>query len=149
MCKVVTSCALTAPAAIPSLEASGSAPSPVPAARPALCVTEAAVLACSFADERLDTKHRFGSVSMANTGERNSNGCQFFIVTAADEDAAFLDGKHVVVGHVLAGLDTLRAIEAVPTVGADGRPLRKVQVDECGQLLGHVPGMDAGGDVPL
>ncbi len=31
---------------------------------------------------------------------QNTNGCQFFIVTC--EDASFLDGKHVVVGHVSA-----------------------------------------------
>jgi cyclophilin family peptidyl-prolyl cis-trans isomerase len=30
----------------------------------------------------------------------NTNGCQFFFVTC--EDASFLDGKHVVVGHVSA-----------------------------------------------
>ena len=36
-------------------------------------------------------------VIMACTGP-NTNGCQFFIVTC--EDGAFLDGKHVVVGHV-------------------------------------------------
>ncbi|KAJ1481989.1 U snRNP-associated cyclophilin-like protein, partial [Baffinella frigidus] len=73
-----------------------------------------------FADERLDTKHKLGSIAMANTGEANSNGCQFFIVTT--EDAAFLDGKHVVVGQVIDGMDTVRKIESVPTVGEDGKP---------------------------
>jgi len=28
-----------------------------------------------FADERLDIKHKLGSIAMANTGEANSNGC--------------------------------------------------------------------------
>jgi len=91
-----------------------------------------------FADEDLGLAHKSGSVVMANAGQ-NTNGCQFFIVTC--EDASFLDGKHVVVGHVLDGMDTVLKISQVPTVGADFRPLRKVVIEECGQL--YSPGCES------
>lgn len=86
-----------------------------------------------FADEDLSQKHFPGAVSMANAGTPDTNGCQFFIVTC--EDASFLDGKHVIVGQVLDGMDTVTKIEEVPVVGDDFRPLRKVIVEECGQLV--------------
>ena len=51
----------------------------------------------SFADEDLSLPHTYGSVAMANAGP-DTNGCQFFIVTS--EDASFLDGKHLALGHI-------------------------------------------------
>ncbi|KAG8906293.1 hypothetical protein FRB99_007162 [Tulasnella sp. 403] len=65
-----------------------------------------------FPDENFQMKHTGpGLLSMANSGP-NTNGCQFFITTAACD---FLDGKHVVFGKVIDGLLTLRKIENVPT----------------------------------
>jgi peptidyl-prolyl isomerase H (cyclophilin H) len=52
----------------------------------------------------------------ANSGP-NTNGCQFFITTAA---ADFLDGKHVVFGRVIEGMLAIRKIENTPT-GANNR----------------------------
>lgn len=43
---------------------------------------------------------------MANSGP-NTNGCQFFITC---DKCDFLDGKHVVFGHLVDGLLTLRKI---------------------------------------
>ncbi|EKX37811.1 hypothetical protein GUITHDRAFT_49861, partial [Guillardia theta CCMP2712] len=51
-----------------------------------------------FLDENLSTKHFRGAVSMANAGEPDSNGCQFFIV--ACNNTEWLDGKFVVFGKV-------------------------------------------------
>ena len=65
-------------------------------------------------------KNLRGTVAMARTGEVHSATCQFFINTV---DNAFLDHKdntvegfgYCVFGKVVAGLDVLDAIAAVPT----------------------------------
>lgn len=48
-----------------------------------------------------------GVVGMANTGQPNSNGSQFFITFAA---ATFLDGKYTIWAKVIEGLDVLPKI---------------------------------------
>lgn len=85
-----------------------------------------------FADEDLEQTHFAGAISMANAGVPDSNGCQFFVTTA--KEAPFFDSKHVIVGQVVDGMETVGKIEEVPVVGRDYKPLRKVIVEECGQL---------------
>lgn len=82
-----------------------------------------------FADENFTLKHTgLGTLSMANAGP-NTNGSQFFICTG---NTKHLDGRHVVFGKVVHGLDTLKKIEKVGTRA--GPTTAKVIVSSCGQL---------------
>lgn len=65
-----------------------------------------------------------GTIAMANTGQPNSSGSQFFINAV---DNAFLNGKYTVFGRVTAGLDVVDAINAVPT-GAGDVPVTPVVI---------------------
>jgi cyclophilin family peptidyl-prolyl cis-trans isomerase len=73
----------------------------------------------TFEDEINQHKVVRGALAMANAGP-NTNGSQFFIVTTPS--APWLDGKHTVFGRVTDGMDTVDAIESVPT-GPGDRPL--------------------------
>ncbi|XP_059213343.1 peptidyl-prolyl cis-trans isomerase-like [Centropristis striata] len=82
-----------------------------------------------FADENFQLKHTgAGILSMANAGP-NTNGSQFFLCTA---NTAWLDGKHVVFGSVVEGIDVVRAMEAVGS--KSGKTSAKVVIADCGQL---------------
>merc|ERR1711924_230524 len=59
------------------------------------------------------------------------NGSQFFILFAA---APHLDGKHVVFGEVISGMDVVTEVEDLP-VGAHDRPTRPVVIARSGQLV--------------
>ncbi|MEB3162672.1 MAG: peptidylprolyl isomerase [Prochlorothrix sp.] len=82
-----------------------------------------------FADENFIHKHTEpGLLSMANAGP-NSNGSQFFITTAV---TSWLDGKHVVFGKVIEGMEVIRQVE---TLGSrSGQTSAKVMIEDCGQL---------------
>jgi len=77
-----------------------------------------------FGDEQSGKKLVKGSLAMANAGP-NTNGSQFFIVTAAS--TPWLDGKHTNFGEVVEGLDVVEKMSLVKT-GQNDRPIENITI---------------------
>merc|ERR1719362_2639825 len=90
----------------------------------------ASIYGAKFKDENFKLKHTGpGILSMANSGP-NTNGSQFFITTVT---TSWLDGKHVVFGEVVEGMDLAKKIEAVGS--QSGTPSKVVKIADSGELL--------------
>merc|ERR1719217_948665 len=77
----------------------------------------------------IDTHSEPYLLSMANAG-RNTNGSQFFITTVK---CPHLDGKHVVFGRVVSGVDIVQAIENTEVDDSD-KPLKACTITASGEL---------------
>ncbi|TDH68355.1 hypothetical protein CCR75_008888 [Bremia lactucae] len=86
----------------------------------------------NFIDEKFLPHNDVGLLSMANAG-KNTNGSQFFITTKTD--LKNLDGKHVIFGEVVDGLDIVDKIQSVKVNGSKcPLPGNEVVIVDCGEL---------------
>jgi cyclophilin family peptidyl-prolyl cis-trans isomerase len=80
-----------------------------------------------FEDEDFEIRHDVpGLLSMANAGP-DTNTSQFFITTVP---CRWLDGRHVVFGKVIEGMDVVKELERRGS--PSGRPSVKCLVEDCG-----------------
>ncbi len=84
-----------------------------------------------FDDESFSFHHsREGLLTMANSGP-NTNGSQFFITF---KETPWLDGKHVVFGRVIKGMDVFKDMELVDVENETERPLEEIRIINSGQV---------------
>merc|ERR1711974_100535 len=87
------------------------------------------IYGAKFADENFKLKHTGPVIlSMANAGP-NTNGSQFFICTAK---TAWLDGKHVVFGQIVEGMEVVKKVESYGS--QSGKCSQKIVVADSGQI---------------
>uniref|UniRef100_A0A7S3X9S3 Peptidyl-prolyl cis-trans isomerase n=1 Tax=Strombidinopsis acuminata TaxID=141414 RepID=A0A7S3X9S3_9SPIT len=95
------------------------------------------IYGAKFNDENFKLKHTEpGFLSMANAGP-NTNGSQFFITTVK---TSWLDGRHVVFGKIVDGMDVVTAVEAVGT--SSGTPQKPVTIVDSGLLEGSLEALE-------
>lgn len=84
-----------------------------------------------FDDENYIYAHcRRGLLTMDNDG-KNKNNSKFLITL---KYIPWFDGKHVVFGQIIKGMDVLKEIEAIETDN-DDKPITKVIIENCGEIL--------------
>jgi cyclophilin family peptidyl-prolyl cis-trans isomerase len=78
-----------------------------------------------FEDEPNQHPVELGVLAMANAGP-NTNGSQFFIVTA--DSCPWLNGLHTVFGRVTSGMDVVNEIQSADTDHQD-RPIDEIRIE--------------------
>jgi cyclophilin family peptidyl-prolyl cis-trans isomerase len=102
-------------------------------------------------DEFSDYPHVRGTVSMANTGSKDSGGSQFFIM---HQDQRGLDGGYTVFGRVVEGIETVDAVTQLPIdvygrYGPRDRPypqsavIRSVRIERAAPRPSEEPGLSS------
>jgi peptidylprolyl isomerase len=87
------------------------------------------IYGAKFNDEAFKYKHDApGLMSMANAG-KNTNGSQFFITTVK---TPWLDGKHVIFGRVVEGMEVVKEIEKLGS--ESGRTRVTIRIKDCGEI---------------
>ena len=84
-----------------------------------------------FEDENFSFHHsKEGLLSMANSGP-NTNGSQFFVTF---QETPWLNGKHVVFGRVIKGMDVFKDMELVDVEKETEKPLEEITIINSGQV---------------
>jgi peptidylprolyl isomerase len=87
------------------------------------------IYGAKFKDENFKLKHTApGYLSMANAGP-NTNGSQFFITTIA---TPWLDGKHVVFGKIVEGMELVKKIEGLGS--RSGKTAKVIKIADSGEI---------------
>ena len=84
-----------------------------------------------FDDENYTLCHcRRGLLTMDNDG-KNKNNSRFLITL---KHIPWFDGRHVVFGQIINGMDIIKAIEDIET-DKDDKPLKRINIINCGEII--------------